>query len=442
MKIRHSIYSIITGLFILASASQSSTLAQPFKKDNAYRTWSVGIHGGTMSQANLFELGRDYEGLVYNFAYGAYIKKQFLPSLAAQLEYVGGAIQGHQGADQFQTLLPWSASLTAQFTLGNTNWRYKDALVKPYLNLGLGMMSYKPWTYVDEVETQYSATDGMFIPVILGAKIRVTNGINVDLGYRMNFARTYGLDGISTEKRDVFSYTHLGLEVAIGKRSKPYLGNTNPVAELYDAQQVQYDELVEKLREQKNELTAKTKVLEEENNRLKGQIERIYADLADDDKDGVANRYDQCPDTPAGVKVDGAGCPIGEPKTVAPIIQQIYITEEDKKIVEEAIQNLEFDSSKATIRPSSFPSLNKVAILLIEKNFSLKLGGHTDNTGGFNMNMKLSKDRAEAVKSYLVSKGANASRIEAVGYGSTQPIADNQTEEGKQKNRRVEFTLY
>ena len=58
------------------------------------------------------------------------------------------------------------------------------------------------------------------------------------------------------------------------------------------------------------------------------------------------------------------------------------------------------------------------------------------------MNMKLSRDRAEAVKAYLVSKGVNASRIEAVGYGSTQPIADNRTEEGKQKNRRVEFTLY
>ena len=98
--------------------------------------------------------------------------------------------------------------------------------------------------------------------------------------------------------------------------------------------------------------------------------------------------------------------------------------------------------SKATIRPSSYESLNKVAALLIEKNFSLKLAGHTDNTGSMQLNMRLSKERAEAVKTYLVSKGANASRIEATGYGPTQPIASNANAEGRQQNRRVEFTLY
>jgi OOP family OmpA-OmpF porin len=56
--------------------------------------------------------------------------------------------------------------------------------------------------------------------------------------------------------------------------------------------------------------------------------------------------------------------------------------------------------------------------------------------------MRLSKDRAESVKAYLVSKGANASRIEATGYGQTQPIATNKTAAGRQANRRVEFTLY
>ena len=56
--------------------------------------------------------------------------------------------------------------------------------------------------------------------------------------------------------------------------------------------------------------------------------------------------------------------------------------------------------------------------------------------------MRLSKDRAESVKAYLVSQGANASRIEAIGFGEGQPIATNNTVEGRQQNRRVEFTLY
>ncbi|MNY56431.1 putative lipoprotein YiaD precursor [compost metagenome] len=79
---------------------------------------------------------------------------------------------------------------------------------------------------------------------------------------------------------------------------------------------------------------------------------------------------------------------------------------------------------------------------MIAKNFSLKLAGHTDNTGSMALNLRLSKERAEAIKAYLVSQGANASRIEATGYGPNQPIASNKTAEGRQKNRRVEFTLF
>lgn len=426
----------VSGTMTGSLQAQTTYTNKPFAPTENYRTWSIGVHGGLLSQANIFELGREFEELKYNAGYGVYIKKTIFPAFALQLDYVGGKVAGSLGENQFETKLPWSVALSTQFTLANINWRHQDAFLKPYLNLGMGMMGYQPWVYVEEEETIYEKTTGMFIPVGLGAKLRITNGINLDLGYRMNFARSYAFDGVTSEKRDVFSYSHIGLEFALGNKSKPYLGNTNPVAEM----SAQYDELVKIMEMQKTDLNQRTATLESENERLKSQIERIYYDFADDDHDGVPNRYDQCPDTPEGVRVDGSGCPLPEAK--APIIQQIVVTEEDRKIVDEAIQNLEFDSSKATIRSTSFPSLNRVALLLIEKNFSLKLAGHTDNTGSMQLNLKLSKDRAESVKAYLVSKGANPSRIEAVGYGPTQPIADNNTEEGKQKNRRVEFTLY
>jgi OOP family OmpA-OmpF porin len=67
---------------------------------------------------------------------------------------------------------------------------------------------------------------------------------------------------------------------------------------------------------------------------------------------------------------------------------------------------------------------------------------HTDNTGSDALNLRLSKDRAESVKAYLVSQGVNPSRVEATGYGESQPISTNTTAEGRQENRRVEFTLY
>ena len=414
--------------------------AQTFAPDKNYRTWSIGVHGGALSQANLFEWGREFEGLLYNVGYGAYVKKQILPAFAVQAEFLGGKVAGNMGSNQFETQITMSGSIMAQFTLANINWRHREGMIKPYLNLGMGMMRYQPWTHVDGVEYDYSETDGMFLPVVLGGKIKLWDGVNLDLGYRMNFARSYGFDGVTSEKRDAFSYTHVGLEFALGDRNKPYLAQTNPVAELCDELVARLEAQNSGLATQNDFLQDKAAELTEQNARMQAQIERIYADLADDDKDGVPNRYDKCPDTPEGVRVDGSGCPL--PNAPAPVIQQIYVTEEDRKVVDEAIQNLEFELGKATIHPSSFSSLNKVAILLIEKNFSLKLAGHTDNTGSMELNLRLSKERAEAVKAYLVSKGANASRIEATGYGPTQPIASNATEEGRQQNRRVEFTLF
>ncbi|MNV86858.1 putative lipoprotein YiaD precursor [compost metagenome] len=128
-------------------------------------------------------------------------------------------------------------------------------------------------------------------------------------------------------------------------------------------------------------------------------------------------------------------------KNETKIVEKV-ITETDRRTVDEAIKNLEFETGKSVIRANSYNSLNKVAALLVEKDFSLKLAGHTDNTGSLELNLRLSKDRAEAVKAYLVSKGANPSRIEATGYGPNQPIASNKTVEGRQQNRRVEFTIY
>jgi OOP family OmpA-OmpF porin len=238
---------------------------------------------------------------------------------------------------------------------------------------------------------------------------------------------------------DRFSYGHAGLEFSLGDKSKPQLATYNPVAAM------QYDYMAQ-------DKALRSSIIGDLNSQKAADaatITALQADLArmkaDSDGDGVSDYFDKCPGTPAGVKVDGGGCPL--PATPAPVIQQqptttVIITEADRRIVAEAIKNLEFDFAKSTIRPRSFPSLNRVAELLMEKNFSLKLAGHTDNVGSDAANLKLSKDRAESVKAYLVSKGANASRIEATGYGESQPIATNGTAAGRQKNRRVEFTLY
>jgi outer membrane protein OmpA-like peptidoglycan-associated protein len=102
-----------------------------------------------------------------------------------------------------------------------------------------------------------------------------------------------------------------------------------------------------------------------------------------------------------------------------------------------------FDAGKATIQKRSNALLDDVAQVVrwhpqIEK---LILQGHTDDSGGKDANQKLSRDRASAVRKYLIGKGIAPDRIVAQGFGSTKPIASNKTEAGREKNRRVIFVV-
>ncbi len=99
-----------------------------------------------------------------------------------------------------------------------------------------------------------------------------------------------------------------------------------------------------------------------------------------------------------------------------------------------------FDFNKSTIKPQSEPVLNKAAALLKAKGgFSVEVQGHTDNVGGDDYNLKLSDARAASVKTWLTQHGIEVARMSSKGYGKTQPVADNNTDEGRAKNRRVEL---
>jgi len=106
------------------------------------------------------------------------------------------------------------------------------------------------------------------------------------------------------------------------------------------------------------------------------------------------------------------------------------------------LKNIYFDYDKATLRPESKPELDKL-LALLKKIPSLKveISGHTDNKGSEEYNLKLSEDRAKAVVDYLVAAGIDPTRLTYKGYGFSQPIASNETDEGRQLNRRVEFKI-
>jgi OOP family OmpA-OmpF porin len=428
-----SLVGLSSTLFAQESLSDST---QRFAKKD-FRTWSIGLNGGMLSHYTPFngQNNGDYSTPQESWGYGGYIKKQITPGFGIQADFLAGKVKGKglnalavpNGDNHFTTRIDWSAAVKGNFTIANLSLNHKNGVFSPYLTAGAGYMSSSPsidYTAANASSDGYS--ESWFIPVGAGFKLGLSNTINLDFGYDVNFMKSKTFDGYNGGANDRFSYAHAGIEIALGKKSSPQLQNYSALAALREQTAAESDELRRALSTQ------------EENARR--DREAYAQQMGDDDNDGVANKFDKCPGTPSGTVVDGSGCPL---KAVAPIIREkVIVTAADRKVVDEAIRNLEFDLGKSTLRPKSYATLNRVASLLVEKNFSLKLAGHTDNTGSMQLNLSLSKDRAEAVKAYLVSQGANASRIEATGYGPNQPIASNKTAEGRQKNRRVEFSLF
>jgi outer membrane protein OmpA-like peptidoglycan-associated protein len=136
------------------------------------------------------------------------------------------------------------------------------------------------------------------------------------------------------------------------------------------------------------------------------------------------------------VRISGAST---DEKTVGRTIQLRKISVGATSI----LRNLYFDFDKATFETESYTELNKLeAMMRSNPDMQVEIGGHTDAVGTKAYNLFLSRKRAEAVKDYLTKKGVDARRIKATGYGKSKPLASNDDEEeGRELNRRVEFTV-
>lgn len=147
----------------------------------------------------------------------------------------------------------------------------------------------------------------------------------------------------------------------------------------------------------------------------------------DTDGDGVIDSADKCPNQPG--PASNNGCP--------------EITQKDKETLSFAARNVQFETGSSVLKASSNAILDQVAdILKRYSDYSVRISGHTDSSGGDDLNLKLSKARAKACNDYLVSKGINAARITHDGFGETRPVGNNATPEGRTLNRRTEFELY
>jgi OmpA-OmpF porin, OOP family len=185
----------------------------------------------------------------------------------------------------------------------------------------------------------------------------------------------------------------------------------------------------------------------------------------DDDGDTIPDSEDWCAQTPAGARVGSDGCapgevpvgcstrplqpvakpkPVEEPAAVAAASAATSSTAsaataaaEIEKVV---LSGVSFEMGSSKLRPEAAAPLKTVAdAMKAHPTLQVEIGGHTDSIGDTQKNQRLSERRANSVKAFLVGEGIDATRVTAVGYGETQPVAPNDTPEGRATNRRVAF---
>ncbi|MGH2623866.1 MAG: OmpA family protein, partial [Sphingobacterium sp.] len=341
------------------------------------------------------------------------------------------------GAKSARTDVNWAASLNGVFQLGTIDFMRRENAVNFYAKVGFGVLANNPIQYLnnDFTGTEVYNNKGnwgseifgdrtntgdrdnklaAYVPVGVGVKFKLSEVVALNLGYTMNFTDDNLLYGPARyDGKQKFSNLYGGLEFTLGSRDKESLTFTNPVATLYD--ELKDPSL-------RNEVEA----LKQRVSALEGTVDQLSKDS---DGDGVSDKFDKCAGTPAGTVVDGSGCPIKFPEPQE-------LTDNSGSGYFAPIQ-FEFDSS--VLKTESYSTLDKLAKDLKDNNGSVSLDGYASAEGTEAYNMNLSTDRANAVKQYLVNAGVAASSINATGNGEANPIASNDTEEGRVQNRRVEI---
>ena len=417
--------------------SQSS--AKVFGGRGQYRTWSIGVNAGVLSPFVAIGGTNNFKNAEVNLGYGISLKKQLGHAFGIEGNIFRGKISGTNkdlpggvgvgNAKSFETQLQYAADLRGVVNVATVDFLRRENSVNFFITAGYGLAAYAPKvTYANGsvIDWKDKALGGAgnkhdsktyvkeaYIPVGAGVKFKVSDRVAFNLGYTMHFVDGDNLDGVygAAGHKDKFSYGYAGLEFSLGSKSKPDLEWVNPLA-------LMYDELKDPSLRQEVE-ALKTRV---------SNVEKSVEDLKkDSDGDGVADQFDKCPGTPAGTAVDGSGCPLPKASVVAPANSNVT-----------GFEPIQFEFNSSVLKTESYPILDKLSSGLRENGGKVTLKGYASSEGTAAYNLKLSKDRANSVKTYLVNSGVNSSAVVTKGYGEANPVASNDTEEGRIQNRRVE----
>jgi len=418
------------------TTSSATSSAKVFGGRGQYKTFSIGINAGVVSPFLATGGSNDYTDFKPELGYGISLRDQLAHSFGLQLDVHGGTVAGNNdsapggvayGMSSFKTKF-WSGTLSGKVNVATIDYIRRKNAVNFFVTGGAGLLWYNPTAvFANGTDIDYKRdgvnhryTRELIIPVGAGVTFRLSDVVALNLGYTENFMDGDNLDAVYAKgtTKDHYSYGYAGLEFTLGSKSKPNLDWVNLVAMMYDEL---YDAA---LRQEVEALKGRV-----------GNVENAVNDLKkDSDGDGVSDQFDKCPNTPAGTVVDGSGCEIKFPQ-----IDTSLFVRKPVAGAATAYSNIQFDFDSSVLRTSSYPVLDATSSDLRSSSSNVELDGYASSEGTAAHNMRLSRDRANSVKTYLVNSGVDAKRIKVKAYGETHPIADNSTEEGRIANRRVEF---
>lgn len=374
----------IAGIMLM-TATGAVTAAPELPEEYAY----LGIHG-TQFFHDTNGQRQDSADLDSALLPGLQIGYRFQSDWSVQALYETGELDAEQGSGE--------TDLDTAVIEGRRHFGSFDlAGFEPYAGVALGHHEFSAGGS-DDTET--------LAGIGVGVQRAVADNVFIDVGARHDFI-------LDNSRHDAQVYLGVNYAFGTGSDDQPAPATRQAPAEPQQPQDSDNDGVPDS-RDDCPDTPAGTPV-----NDAGCAIER------DSDNDGVNDRNDQCPDTPEGAKVNEQGC---------------------HETLEESVRetlNVRFETASANVTDDSMPEIRDVAEAMRKfPESTLVLEGHTDSVGNAEANRELSQRRAEAVKQILVEEmGIDADRVSAEGYGESQPVADNDTAEGRARNRRVESVL-
>ncbi|MBO0360639.1 OmpA family protein [Hymenobacter sp. BT186] len=488
----------LSALLLLAALAAKLPTASAQTRE---RRTSIGINASTLQYQGDF--GSDYWKFNSSqYAPGVAVNLYLFRGLDLNTQFFYGQLTGQRSAASYFNTTLLNSTLGLKFKLNN-GWALKEeARVQPYLLAGGG------WTYASRV----GLTDGNridedkgYIDVMGGAGIslRLGRGVSFFVQSSQHLPLHANLDGVPALNNprwaDRFLQHTVGLTFNMGQaRDIDEDGVPDrldqcpktPADIEVDAHGCPLDDDHDGVPNYQDQCpndpgTAEMRGCPDTDKDGIDDVDDVCPDTPgkpelhgcpDTDNDGVTDANDNCLDTPAGAAVDANGCSVATATTQAnPDSAQTTATAtdtdgdgtpnatdrcpndagpatnhgcpeikaRDRQRLRQATLFIGFERNQATLLPSSYATLDTIAQILTQyPNYSLSIAGHTDSQGSAAYNLRLSQERAAAARRYLLSKGSADTRVELRGYGSSHPLADNATEAGRIRNRRVEFDLF